>query len=419
MNERAIGSSILVASLIVLLACAPTYGDDDQPPTIVVNWQCPTPSPLPTIQSGVLPTPEPPINATYVPGQEPTAEAIYTTPLPTATPYVRTGSDYYVNQRIQINRYTLRVTSYRTQPASNGNAYHLVTLALENPTQTQWPLYLDFSQLRAIKGTDGRMIQATWYPSEEAAQQLGISPAKDPPLEEVGDTLVGGYPIGTSSRTLVFEAPAGDAQAWGITLTNEDTSRDDGAGSGQVWVLLRSDPNCTTGVGGGASEGGTIPTAGTPSTGSGRWPVPLDTPITRAFGCHGFFTGTRGPCGGATPWWHDGIDFAKPEGTPLYATRDMTVLFAGRDTSTIDCSGISGSRFPHFGFGNYVKTQDSLGFSYWYGHVSAWSVSAGQTVRAGQQIASMGSTGCSTGSHLHFRVRLNGLDRNPLDVISK
>ncbi|MBM7846306.1 murein DD-endopeptidase MepM/ murein hydrolase activator NlpD [Herpetosiphon giganteus] len=263
------------------------------------------------------------------------------------------------------------------------------------------------------------MIQATWYPSEDAAQALGISPATDPPLEESGDTLIGGYPIGTSSRTLVFEAPAGDAQAWGITLTNADTSRDDGAGSGQVWVLLRNDPNCTTGVGGGASEGGAVPPAGIPSTGSGRWPVPLDTPITRGYACHAFFTGTRGPCGGATPWWHDGIDFAKPEGTPLYATRDMTILFAGRDTSTIDCSGISGSKSPHFGFGNYVKTQDAQGFRYWYGHVSAWSVSAGQTVQAGQQIASMGSTGCSTGSHLHFRVRLNGLDRNPLDVIAK
>ncbi|MBM7846681.1 hypothetical protein [Herpetosiphon giganteus] len=158
MNDRAVGSLVLIVSLATLLACAPTYGDDDQPPTIIANWQCPTPSPIPTIQSGTLPTPEPPTNATYVPGTEPTAEGIYTTPLPTATPYVRLGSDYYVNQRIQINQYTLRVTSYRTQPASNGNAYHLVTIALENPTQSEWPLYLDFSQLRAIKGTDGRMI---------------------------------------------------------------------------------------------------------------------------------------------------------------------------------------------------------------------------------------------------------------------
>jgi murein DD-endopeptidase MepM/ murein hydrolase activator NlpD len=56
---------------------------------------------------------------------------------------------------------------------------------------------------------------------------------------------------------------------------------------------------------------------------------------------------------------------------------------------------------------------------YWYGHVSRWRVNAGQQVPAGTQVGDMGKTGCSTGSHLHFRVRLNGLDRNPFDVISK
>jgi murein DD-endopeptidase MepM/ murein hydrolase activator NlpD len=151
--------------------------------------------------------------------------------------------------------------------------------------------------------------------------------------------------------------------------------------------------------------------------GAGRYPVPLDSPITRGFGCHPFFTGTRGPCGDL--WWHDGIDFAKPVGTPLFSTRPMTVLFAGRDTSTLDCSNIQGSVAPHFGFGQYVKTQDAQNYVYWYGHVSRWRVSTGEHVGAGQQLADMGSTGCSTGSHLHFRVRLNGRDINPLDVISK
>ena len=53
------------------------------------------------------------------------------------------------------------------------------------------------------------------------------------------------------------------------------------------------------------------------------------------------------------------------------------------------------------------------------GHVSRWRVNAGQQVTAGTQVGDMGKTGCSTGSHLHVRVRLNGLDRNPMNVIAK
>ena len=67
----------------------------------------------------------------------------------------------------------------------------------------------------------------------------------------------------------------------------------------------------------------------------------------------------------------------------------------------------------------YIKTQDAQGYMYWYGHVNRWRVNAGQQVTAGTQVGDMGKTGCSTGSHLHFRVRLNGLDRNPMDVIAK
>lgn len=107
-------------------------------------------------------------------------------------------------------------------------------------------------------------------------------------------------------------------------------------------------------------------------------------------------------------------------GTPLYATRPMTILYAGRDTSTMDCSFLIPQNDPPYtGFGNYLKTQDQAGNVYWYGHVNAWRVQTGQTVTAGQPIADMGKTGCSTGSHLHFRVRYNGVDRNPLEVIAR
>lgn len=71
------GTLWLTSSVLLLLmpACAPWSGDDAALIPITTNWQCPTPSPIPTVQTGSNPTPEPPPDATYVPGQEPTAES--------------------------------------------------------------------------------------------------------------------------------------------------------------------------------------------------------------------------------------------------------------------------------------------------------------------------------------------------------
>jgi len=406
----------------LLLACAPGFwGEGSQPQAVEIrpDWQCPTPSPIPTEVIGYEPT-TPPTDPNATPDPNATSAPIFSTPAPTGTPYVRVGSDYFLQQRININgQFFVSVIGYSSSPAPQaGMAYHKIELQIENRAPQGLGVFFDLSVIRSIKGTDGRMIAGEWNHDQRAAQELGISPASDPDIDPQDDgTITGGYPQGTTRRTLVFKAPAGQAQTWGINFSDGgSTRRDGGAGEGQVWVILRADLACSD-PGGGASEPGDIPPAGTPAQGAGRYPVPLDTPITRGFGCHPFFTGTRGPCGDL--WWHDGIDFARPKGTPLFATRDMTILYAGADTSTLDCSHINGSEAPHYGFGQYVKTQDDSGYVYWYGHVSRWRVNTGQRATPGQQIADMGSTGCSTGSHLHFRVRLNGRDVNPLDVISK
>ena len=195
------------------------------------------------------------------PTAEPPPKAIYTTPAPSATPYIRTGSDYFLGQRIQIDTITIRVTGYQTQPApSAGQAYHLVTIEPENPNPVAVPLLFDLSQLRTIKGSDGRTIQGEWYHDARAARAAGISPATDPALDEdASGQIAGGYPPGTTRRTLVFVSPAGDAQTWGMAFSDADTPRDGGVGSNQVWVLLRADPNCTAGPGGGAGSGGQVP----------------------------------------------------------------------------------------------------------------------------------------------------------------
>jgi murein DD-endopeptidase MepM/ murein hydrolase activator NlpD len=90
---------------------------------------------------------------------------------------------------------------------------------------------------------------------------------------------------------------------------------------------------------------------------------------------------------------HKGIDIAGPVGTPINAAADGTVISAGWNSG---------------GYGNLVEVRHSDGTTTRYGHNSRLSVAVGQTVRQGQQLAEMGSTGHSTGSHLHFEIRPSG-----------
>ena len=94
---------------------------------------------------------------------------------------------------------------------------------------------------------------------------------------------------------------------------------------------------------------------------------------------------------------HKGIDIAATRGTPILATASGKVTFAGWSS----------------GYGYLVKIDHGNGVETYYGHCSKLYVSAGDTVDAGEKIAAVGSTGNSTGNHLHFEIRLNGKQVNP------
>ena len=114
--------------------------------------------------------------------------------------------------------------------------------------------------------------------------------------------------------------------------------------------------------------------------------------------------GTYRSTSGFGPRWgrmHEGHDWAGPRGTPIHATADGVVTFAGRQG----------------GYGNMIKIRHDFGFETRYAHLSRFRVQVGQRVSRGDRIGDMGNTGRSTGTHLHYEVRVGGKAINPMKYI--
>jgi murein DD-endopeptidase MepM/ murein hydrolase activator NlpD len=128
--------------------------------------------------------------------------------------------------------------------------------------------------------------------------------------------------------------------------------------------------------------------------------IPLGMPY------HGRITSTFGhrenPFGGANVETHKGLDIAAPYGSPVKAMAKGTVEFAG----------VRG------GFGNCIMLKHANGFETLYGHLSKILVKVGQQINIGEQIGKVGSTGRSTGPHLHYEIHRYGQKINPQSFLT-
>ena len=120
-------------------------------------------------------------------------------------------------------------------------------------------------------------------------------------------------------------------------------------------------------------------------TASGSWVWPAAGKITQGFA-----------------WYHKGLDIANKEGPPVVAAD------SGRVIAVLS---------TRYGYGNHIIIDHGNGFQTLYAHLSGFRVEVGQNVAKGSIIGIMGSTGRSTGTHLHFEIRQNGVALPPLNFL--
>ena len=152
-------------------------------------------------------------------------------------------------------------------------------------------------------------------------------------------------------------------------------------------------PPATTAPSNGGNNGGGSSGGG---SGGGTWLRPCSyVYMSSPFGLR------QSPTSGASTF-HQGVDLAAPAGTPIYASRAGVVTIATYSNSA----------------GYYVTINHGDGYSSIYMHMTNYVVSAGSAVSAGQLIGYVGSTGISTGNHLHFGIAYNGAYINPCNFLS-
>ena len=142
------------------------------------------------------------------------------------------------------------------------------------------------------------------------------------------------------------------------------------------------------------NKGSNSNSSGSTNTGGWLYPLPYQCQVTDSYGYR------IHPLTGKYSW-HNGVDFAAGAGTAILATKSGTVTTAAYSSA----------------WGYYVVINHGDGYSSLYAHQPSLSVSVGDYVTQGQTIGTVGSTGYSTGPHLHFTIYYNGADVNPFNYI--
>ncbi|MBR2787114.1 MAG: peptidoglycan DD-metalloendopeptidase family protein [Clostridia bacterium] len=155
-----------------------------------------------------------------------------------------------------------------------------------------------------------------------------------------------------------------------------------------------SGTNSNSSSGSSSSSGNTDTGASAYTGGKLGWPCPSSSTVTSPYGYRILF---------GVSDFHTGIDIGSPMGNDIVAAESGTVILASY--------GWNG------GYGNYIIINHGNGITTRYAHASQLYVSVGQTVTKGQTIAAIGTTGNSTGPHLHFEVRENGSHTNPFNYL--
>lgn len=162
----------------------------------------------------------------------------------------------------------------------------------------------------------------------------------------------------------------------------------------EEWLATSVPETTTKPTENGGDNGGGNDNSGSVTVG-GTWIVPC------SYICVSSPYGPRKPPKQGASSWHHGVDLAGYKGTPIYASRGGTVTSATYGSAS----------------GYYVSINHGDGYSSSYLHMTHYVVKAGQQVSQGQLIGYMGSTGVSTGPHLHFSIYYNGKSKNPADFI--
>ncbi|MBO5104627.1 MAG: peptidoglycan DD-metalloendopeptidase family protein [Ruminococcus sp.] len=229
---------------------------------------------------------------------------------------------------------------------------------------------------------------------QEASRQAAMTTTTTTAVTTTLTTTVA-VPVTTTATTTVFNTNEPDDVQTTSTSTTVSTTTDT--------TVTQTSATTTT------SETTTTTTTATvakPSASGFIWPTPgfyyISSPFAQRWGTmhKGIDIGDAGIMGGSI--------CASKAGTVTYVSNSCTHNYA--KTSSCGCGG---------GYGNYVIIQHDGTYSTLYGHMTSVSVSVGDYVQQGDVIGTVGSTGFSTGAHLHFEVRVNGVQQDPLKFVSQ